>query len=71
MGSSAIAYTIEENEKAMNTPKAIIIWWKLVKVPEIYIGESSFIIKGAMELNKPAQIPCDIRQITKVYNVGI
>jgi hypothetical protein len=39
-----------EKAKAKNTPKAIKIWLKLVKVPEIYLGESYFIIRGVREL---------------------
>lgn len=36
-------------------PHVMNIWWQLVNVPEISIGESYFIINGAIELNNPVQ----------------
>lgn len=56
---------IREKTNANVAPKAINIEWKLVNVPEISIGESSFIIKGAIELNNPVQYPWSSLAITK------
>jgi hypothetical protein len=59
-----------EKAKAKNTPKAIEIWLKLVRVPEIYLGESYFMIRGVRELYKPAQIPWISLHKSNVYARG-
>ena len=43
------------------------IWLQLVKVPEISVGESYFMISGTKELNNPAHIPWTSLENSKVW----
>ena len=54
-----------EKMKAKKIPKAPKIWWKLVRVPEIYGGDVYFMIMGPRVLQKPATIPWSRRATTK------
>ncbi len=47
------------------------IWLHVVNVPDNYIGESYFIINGAIELYKPAHIPCNILPINRNWIFGM
>jgi len=51
---------MKKSKKSENTnpnvaPQVMKIWWQLVNVPEISMGESYFIINGAIELSNPVQ----------------
>jgi hypothetical protein len=59
-----------EKIKAKNTPNAANIWWKLVNVPEISVGDVSFMISGANELPKPATTPWRSLATTRTSKVG-